>query len=420
MTLKHVYGFCLVALSLVASLAVADGSDGESIKTWWLGSQSQLEGPGKAPALDPTDVFGDPVASFLKRISSGNEAEIGTIDSKGIELNVRGQLDITPLIWLAAGGNANAVKRAIELGADPQLRTSSGTTALMIAAREGHQEVIDALLKANAELNPQDVNGNTALIYATSTGRSGIVASLLAAGADFRIANGAGQTARQVAVLSGQGESYDLIVKAAQTVRPRDVFEAPLLIRAAEAIQAGDIAALLKVVDKDNVNATGNGGATLLMFALREGRLDAYRSLLELGADPNQTTTDGYSTVYLAPRMKDAQYLDLALLHGGDANRIGPNKATPLLAATAAEHLENVRLLLSKGANPNSADGQGARPLTNAILYDSREIVGLLLDAGADPQAKDQFGESAIDFARALRRDDLVQRLLKAAESQKR
>ena len=69
----------------------------------------------------------------------------------------------TALMWAAATGRVAAVRRLIELGADPNERSTfggpqhgEGTVPLHLAAQSGHLEVIRALLEAGADTTVRD------------------------------------------------------------------------------------------------------------------------------------------------------------------------------------------------------------------------------------------------------------------------
>ncbi len=69
------------------------------------------------------------------------------------------------LMWAAASGRAAAVRRLIELGADPSGRSTfggpthgEGVTPLHLAAQGGHLDAARALLDAGADPRARDAN----------------------------------------------------------------------------------------------------------------------------------------------------------------------------------------------------------------------------------------------------------------------
>ena len=115
------------------------------------------------------------------------------------------------------------------------------------------------------------------------------------------------------------------------------------------------------------------GGLTPLLFAARQGSLDAARVLLANGADANLGDPDGIS---------------------------------PMVLAIRNGHFDVAALLVEQGANVNAVDGAGRTALYAAVdmhtldwiqnrpapkpsgRLDSVDLVKLLLERGADPNAQ--------------------------------
>ena len=92
------------------------------------------------------------------------------------------------MVYAAARGFDDIVKRLIESGVDPRARYGNDLTALMWAA--GHEDgvgaaavarVIDLLLAHGAEINAADNRGRTALMIAASVGDAATVECFLSA-----------------------------------------------------------------------------------------------------------------------------------------------------------------------------------------------------------------------------------------------
>jgi hypothetical protein len=105
---------------------------------------------------------------------------------------------------------------------------------------------------------------------------------------------------------------------------------------------------------------------TALHKAAREGDVAKLRSLLDVGADPNQ--------------------------RDGNGNR-------PLIEAVAAGQRDAVRVLIAAGADPNLTSSGGRTPLIEGAIRGRMEIAELLISAGADLNISDRGAGTALEAA---------------------
>ena len=94
------------------------------------------------------------------------------------------------------------------------------------------------------------------------------------------------------------------------------------------------------------------GGSTPLLFAARNGSVESVKRLLEGGAGPNDSLSDGMSALVLAAHSGHGD-VGIALLESGaNPNNIGIGY-TALHAAVLRSQLRLVEALLTHGADPN-------------------------------------------------------------------
>jgi ankyrin repeat protein len=157
------------------------------------------------------------------------------------------------------------------------------------------------------------------------------------------------------------------------------------------------------------------GGLNALVFAAREGAVDAAKVLLEAGADANQTSADGSSPMLVAIQNGHYSVAELLLNSGADPDLSNVKGWSPLYLTVKHRNIETgtipvpnvaqatpfIYKLLEKGADPNVRskanteirNGQratwfseaGATPFIRAALCGDVEIMKLLLRYGADP-----------------------------------
>jgi ankyrin repeat protein len=268
------------------------------------------------------------------------------------------QDDITPLHQAVRDDNVEAALKLLAKGADANAANRNGITPLYLAALNRNAEMASALLKAGANPNGALPGGETILMTASRAGNSELVELLLAKGANVAAKGPSfGETPLMVAATANQPEVIKVLLKHGAEVNGRS--------------------STLKY-DKDRFGLEGvvtilpSGSWTPLMYAAREGSLEATKVLADAGAE----------------------------LDAGD-----PEGSTPLLLAIINGHYDTAAALIEKGANPNTVDSTGMGALYAAVNMNTLgEIFGrpgrtsrdklsplglakLLLEKGADANA---------------------------------
>ncbi|MPT15727.1 MAG: ankyrin repeat domain-containing protein [Microbacterium sp.] len=174
------------------------------------------------------------------------------------------------LLAAAAAGDADAVRRALDAGADIEARGDGGMTPLITATKANHVDAARLLIEAGADVNAKDDIQDSAYLYAGARGHDGILRMTLAHGADLRSTNRFGGTALIPASERGLLPTVEILLEAG--------------------------------VDPDHIN---NLGWTALHEAIVLGDgsaryVEVVRALLDGGADATIRDGDGVLPVDLA------------------------------------------------------------------------------------------------------------------------
>jgi uncharacterized protein len=417
---------------------------------------------GKAPLVEAAkhdDKAG--VRSLLQKKSDPNAAEAdGTtalhwaayrddleiadlLLKAGAKASAANDLGATPLWNASQNGSRAMVKKLLDAGANPNAALLAGETPVMVAARSGYPAVVEELLAKGANPNAHGTRGQTALMWAVSQMHPAVVKVLLAHGADLKARS---DVWSEVMAVPPHGYlPYNLKIPHGG--------ETALMFAA----RVGDLeSAKLLVAAGANVNDADAWGVSATTLAAHSGFTDLVIFLLDKGADPN-AAPNGFTALHEAIERRDEKMVAALLDHHADPNfplkTFTPTRRSsedfhfepPLVGATpywlAARFAEPdiMRLLVQHGADPKfvhhadwvAEQGFGgvprketvnaamaavgmlrASPWVEAEKFDREaltlESVKLAVELGADVNLVNTDGRTALDAAKALRYQSVV------------
>ena len=282
-------------------------------------------------------------------LAAGRRDLAGWLDWRGWKLPRR-PLQPVDLPAAAIVGDAEAVRRLLDLGLPVDAADSQGCTALLRAAGGGHRELVELLLARGADPGRAANTGATPLSAAVSMRQLDIVERLLDAGAGLEQRLPGDVTVLMLAAALGLPE---LVAR---------------LLQAGADLQAADAQGL-----------TPLHCAALYGFTARERtRLVALLdTLLLAGADPHRPANGGATP--------------LLLLLGARAEPGTPSAEDVVLAGVERLFDEDVRL--------DVRDQRGYGPLHLAALHGLLRIAQALLHEGADLEQRDLLNRTPREIA---------------------
>ncbi|MBX9735555.1 MAG: ankyrin repeat domain-containing protein [Phycisphaerales bacterium] len=281
------------------------------------------------------------ISKILEAAANGNVALLerelkNGADKETKQLFVASEAGMTPIMYAARFGNADAVKLLLDRAANVNASAADGRTALMYAAMGDESAVVKKLIDAKANVNARAEDGWTALMLASARGSAETVRALLAAGADVNQRNRWRLTPLMVAARGGDLEKVKALLASGASVDDTDADGNSALN---SAVQGSDNSAIITLLlsSGSKPNVADVEGVTPLMRAAERGNADLARALLERGADASLKDRRGWRALEWANNRGDDYGRAIAdlLTKGVPAAAAAPAAPSPAAPANA-------------------------------------------------------------------------------------
>ncbi len=362
------------------------------------------------------------------------------------------------------------VKYLLFLGADIETRanTTDNKSLLCMMIEKGDEKMAQLLIKSGADvLNPE------VLFEAKKKGDDkflGMVKKAIFEELEKQLeGEKAGVYLKEILnVKDRELSSEELSLELWNMVKAGDVENASKLIEQGADLSAPEKKVEYYILEDEAKFESVNEGDTVLIYACKHGSYEMVELLLSKGADANQTsfgvfnpyspyTFDKSLPIFEVIENGDMEKFKLLLKYGARADEEifnGYETTNPLLIAIEKDRTEMALILVQNGADVNSSNGWSGSALSlafpnyeimeallknganvneeTAYFVDNEEIesslfidiikrdscdkkmVEMFLKYGANIDEQDDYGKTALDYAKELKRDDLVEVLEKA------
>jgi len=336
---------------------------------------------------------------------------VRTVAGAGIEGGCWSELKVAACV-----GNAVAVKRLLDAGADVDETDACGWTPLYVATKAGHARVAAMLIAKGADLRRSFARESGYLHIAAATKQPLVVRLLLSKGVDTSAENKYGKTPFYLGLRTGDLETVREFLVAGRLPDTSSVGWSPLHV-AAQACSPGVVKLLLE--HGADVNARIKNGETPLVTALSYGAgcPDVACMLIEGGADISLAKTGKYGGTPLSFAVNRRSKVLASLLLARGARHVAQEdeegaRWTPLHIAAYTGKLDALKELVARGMDPLAKDTYGRTPLQLAIRHDDVEAVKVMLDASPSALKPGENGRTLLHSAASWESVEVTKLLL--------
>ena len=360
--------------------------------------------------LSPRAAWAQPDSALHQAVRVDDIETARRLLAAGADARPANRLGVTPLALASDNGNTAMMRLLLDAGADARAADPAGETMLMIAARVGVPDAVRLLLDRGAAVDARDQTYHqTPLMIAVRENHPSVVALLLERGADVNAQTRVSLTPPWILPNSVPGFSNGIgIYRGGPPDR--------------------------------GIRPPVPGALSPLMYAARDGRVDAARLLLDAGADINLTDANAITPLIMAIVNNRPAVARLLIERGADIQLADWYGRTPLWSAVETRNmdvdnasfvnsidraplLELIEVLLARGANPNArtkevppvrrsflrvtgtlewVDFTGMTPFLYAARAGDVTVMRLLLKHGADPNIETYAGTTALMAAAGI------------------
>jgi ankyrin repeat protein len=359
------------------------------------------------------------------------------LQQPGIDVNAPGQDGTPALHWAVRVNDVETAAALIRAGADPKRPNRYGLLPLSLAAQNANAAMIRLLSESGADANAPDAAGEAPLVTATGLGSLDAVQALIAAGAVVDAKDKTfQQTALMVAVRANHPPLVTLFLDKGADVNARTrTGETPRWVLPNSVPGFGHGVGVVRGgLPERGSRPPIPGAMTPLLYAARDGRIEAAKLLLERGAAIDAADANGITPLLTAISNNHPAMALLLIERGANVRAVDWYGRTPLWAAVEARNMDVdnatfvnsvdrapllpvIEALLAKGVDVNArmqehppsrrhmlpvtgtlawVDFTGQTPFVTAALAADLDVMRLLLKHGADPRIATFGGTTAL------------------------
>jgi ankyrin repeat protein len=269
---------------------------------------------------------------LLAFAGSGNIEKVKELLEKGVNVNVKGEYDLTPLHrameWLPhlhGKDFLELTKVLVDAGADVNALDVDGTTPMYLAAIEGFYDVVVYLHTHGADLNVTLTNGFSAVHEIGNKMGGGLTDVKLTMVRDGKkITIDDPDEIRRIQgshpddEFMGYVNTVRYVLEHGYDVNQLSDGEHQTALHNAAGNGSEEVVRLMLETGKCRINHQDKFGLTALHFASRKGYVGIVKRLITAGADPNIQENYGFTPLHEAAENNNLHIVTYLCGHGAD------------------------------------------------------------------------------------------------------
>ena len=327
------------------------------------------------------------------------EKAVELVLNKGVDINIPGKSNRTPLLWACSSASGEFIKTLIDLGADVNAqRADEEVVPLRLAADWNNHMAVDILLKHGADVGLLNSSEHSQLHYSVVKEQLGVLRLLIDSGCDINLRNNKGQTPLYLAVKNKDKHivKYLLENKADVHMKYKENASERLYLVLGKCrgkpawhyvlVEKGLVPLFLRCTNGCNIDVAYFGH--VLSRGWGEGPPEAVQKNITTFPDTQSPTV-----LHVASKSASLEIVDLLVKHKADINASDADGFTPLHSAAIHGNIQVVKKLVETNADVNlKVDGKDAADL--ARMNEETEIYEYLKPKRSFPE-RDSESQSA-------------------------
>ena len=297
---------------------------------------------------------------------------------------------ITQKVVLPPQPPKEVLQRAVDKLKSQEMRGSysrSQESMLCMAAKAGNLETVRLLLRSGVLPNSLDRQGRTPLMCASSAGNLEVIKFLLKNGADIHARQSSTNTipppidtALMFAAKKGHSQATQLLLEHGSRVNEKGSYNFTALMYAAKegrrhrSDYPATVQILLNHGANPNVRVKDRLQLTPLMLAIKNGNNEIARILLDGGANPNTSNTEGETSLMIAVKKRDIEAVQLLLDNEADLSLKDKQGRIVIQFARMLAFPEIEQLLLTNDTTRDTSIGSTAKEKAKTIFPQPRSV----------------------------------------------